>query len=59
MILTIRLKQEILQGLQVPFPVEVALGEGRMKSLGLENADYLKTTCTPLLASFYKQKQRP
>ena len=30
-----------------------------MKSLGLENADYLKTTCTPLLTPFYKQKQRP
>ena len=30
-----------------------------MKSLGLENADYLKTACTPLLTPFYKQKQRP
>ena len=30
-----------------------------MKGLGLESADYLKTTCTPLLTPFYKQKQRP
>ena len=40
----------------VPFLAEQAVGEGRMKSLGLENADYLKMTFTPLLTSFYKQK---
>ena len=59
MILTIRLKWQILQRLQVPFLVELALGEGRMQSLGLENADFLKTACMPLVTSFYKQKQRP
>ena len=30
-----------------------------MKNLGLENADYLKTTCKSLLIPFYKQQQRP
>ena len=59
MILTIRLKMENFTAIARTFPGKQAVGEGRMKSIGLENADYLKTTCTPLLAPFYKQKQRP
>ena len=43
----------------VPFLVKQAVGESHMKSLGLENADYLKTACMPLLTPFYKQEQCP
>ena len=58
MILAILLKMTNFTATAGTFLVEIAVGEGCMKSLGLENADYLKTTCTASLTPFYKQKQR-